>query len=175
VAAVIEATGHIPFTIPELRGRKAHSCLAASLYLDISGFHAGSDATSTKTIKTIPQTIPHRHIQRPISQAIFIFIIIIIFFFFFLVFRDRVSLCSPGCSGTHFVDQAGLELRNPPASVSQVLGLKAWATTPGLSGDSISCQNNNINYHKHGKQREHMYGLLQVGLLLPIILLVLAG
>jgi hypothetical protein len=45
------------------------------------------------------------------------------FFFFFLVFRDRVSLYSPGCTGTHFVDQAGLELRNLPAS--QVLGLKA--------------------------------------------------
>jgi hypothetical protein len=27
--------------------------------------------------------------------------------------------------GTHSVDQAGLELRNPPASASQVLGLKA--------------------------------------------------
>jgi hypothetical protein len=51
------------------------------------------------------------------------------FFFFFLVFRDRVSLYSPGCSGTHSVDQAGLELRNPPASASQVLGLKACATT----------------------------------------------
>ncbi|EDL03845.1 mCG147086 [Mus musculus] len=47
------------------------------------------------------------------------------FFFFFLVFRDRVSLCSPGCPGTHSVDQAGLELRNPPASASRVLGLKA--------------------------------------------------
>jgi hypothetical protein len=45
--------------------------------------------------------------------------------------RDRVSLCSPGCPGTHFVDQAGLELRNPPASASRVLGLKACATTPG--------------------------------------------
>jgi hypothetical protein len=41
-----------------------------------------------------------------------------------LVFRDRVFLCSPGCPGTHFVDQAGLELRNPPASASRVLGLK---------------------------------------------------
>jgi hypothetical protein len=48
-----------------------------------------------------------------------------------VVFRDRVSLCSPGCPGTHFVDQAGLELRNPPASASQVLGLKVCATTPG--------------------------------------------
>jgi hypothetical protein len=53
------------------------------------------------------------------------------FFFFWFVFRDRVSLCSPGCPGAHFVDQAGLELRNPPASASQVLGLKACTTTPG--------------------------------------------
>jgi hypothetical protein len=51
---------------------------------------------------------------------------------FLLVFQDRVSLCSPGCPGTHSVDQAGLELRNPPASASQVVGLKACATTPGL-------------------------------------------
>jgi hypothetical protein len=36
---------------------------------------------------------------------------------------------SPGCPGTHSVDQAGLELRNPPASASRVLGLKACATT----------------------------------------------
>jgi hypothetical protein len=54
------------------------------------------------------------------------------FFFFFLVFQDRVSLCSPGCPRTHSVDQAGLKLRNPPASASQVLGLKACATTARL-------------------------------------------
>jgi hypothetical protein len=46
-----------------------------------------------------------------------------------LLFRDRVSLYSPGCPGTHFVDQTGLELRNQPASASQVLELKACATT----------------------------------------------
>jgi hypothetical protein len=44
-------------------------------------------------------------------------------------FQDRVSLYSPGCPGTHSVDQAGLKLRNPPASASQVLGLKTCATT----------------------------------------------
>jgi hypothetical protein len=43
-----------------------------------------------------------------------------------------VSLCSPGCPGTHSVDQAGLELRNLLASASQVLGLKACATTAWL-------------------------------------------
>jgi hypothetical protein len=46
------------------------------------------------------------------------------------VFRDRVSLCSPGCPGTHFVDHDGLELRNPPASASQVMELKACAPHP---------------------------------------------
>ncbi|EDL05443.1 mCG9803, partial [Mus musculus] len=49
----------------------------------------------------------------------------------FFFFRDRVSLYSPGCPGTHFVDQADLELRNPPASASRVLGVKACAPTPG--------------------------------------------
>jgi hypothetical protein len=49
-----------------------------------------------------------------------------------MVFQDRVSLSSPGCPGTHSVDQAGLELRNLPASASQVLGLKACATTAQL-------------------------------------------
>jgi hypothetical protein len=49
-----------------------------------------------------------------------------------LVFRDRVFLCSPGCPGTSSVDQAGLELRNPPAFASQVLRLKVCATTSWL-------------------------------------------
>ena len=48
-------------------------------------------------------------------------------FFFFL---NRVSLYSPGCPETYSVDQAGLELRNLPASASQVLGIKACATMP---------------------------------------------
>jgi hypothetical protein len=42
-----------------------------------------------------------------------------LFFLFWGVgFGDRVSLYRPGCPGTHSVDQAGLELRNPPASTS---------------------------------------------------------
>jgi hypothetical protein len=48
---------------------------------------------------------------------------------FVLVFQDRVSLGIPGCPATNSVDQASLKLRNPPASASQVLGLKACATT----------------------------------------------
>jgi hypothetical protein len=49
---------------------------------------------------------------------------------FVLVFQDRVSLYIPGSPRTHFVDEAGLELRNLPASASGVLGLKVCATTP---------------------------------------------
>jgi hypothetical protein len=63
----------------------------------------------------------------------FFFLVFFCFVLFcFLVFQDRVSLYSPGCPGTHFVDQAGLELRNPPVSASQVLVLKACATTAQL-------------------------------------------
>ena len=56
----------------------------------------------------------------------------------FVCFRDRVSLCSPGCPGTHSVDQA-ID-RDPPASASRVLGLKACTTTPGYVCIS-KCQN----------------------------------
>ena len=45
-----------------------------------------------------------------------------------LVFRDRVSLGSPGCPGTHSVDQAGL--RDPPASASGMLGLQIYVLIP---------------------------------------------
>jgi hypothetical protein len=56
----------------------------------------------------------------------------VLFCCFVLFFPDRVSLYSPGYPGTHFVDQAGLELRNLLASASRELGLKACATTPTL-------------------------------------------
>ena len=60
--------------------------------------------------------------------------------------RDRFSLHSPGCPGTNFVDQAGLELRNLPASAFQVLGLKTCATTPGSkrASDPIT---DGVNHH----------------------------
>jgi hypothetical protein len=59
------------------------------------------------------------------------------FFFFFFFFRDRVSLYSPSCPGTYFVDQTSLELKNLPVSTSQVLRLKACVTTAWLEiGDS---------------------------------------
>jgi hypothetical protein len=57
-----------------------------------------------------------------------------------LVFRDKVSLCNPDCTGTHSVDQAGLKLRNLPASASQELGLKACATTLSYFMIILNCE-----------------------------------
>jgi hypothetical protein len=43
-----------------------------------------------------------------------------VFVFFVFFFRDRISLCSPGCPGTHFVDLASnSEIRLP-------MPLKCW-------------------------------------------------
>jgi hypothetical protein len=74
----------------------------------------------------------------------FVFWVFVFVCLFVLVARDRVSLYSPGCPGTHFVDQAGLELRNLPASASRVLGLKVCTTTPSsvlnfLSYKTFTC------------------------------------
>jgi hypothetical protein len=57
-----------------------------------------------------------------------LFVCFVLFFVLFC-FQDKVSLCRPVCPGTHYVDQAGLKLKILPVSTSQVLGLKACATT----------------------------------------------
>jgi hypothetical protein len=84
-----------------------------------------------------------------VSRFLFVcFLFFCLFVCLFFVFWDRASLCSPGCPGTHFVDQAGLELRNLPASASRVLGLKACTTTPGM------CQDFYINTQNGCKQEQ---------------------
>jgi hypothetical protein len=58
--------------------------------------------------------------QRDLSSYTFfvcLFVLVLVWFF-----QDRVSLYSPGCPETHFVDQTGLELRNPPASPPECWG-----------------------------------------------------
>jgi hypothetical protein len=72
----------------------------------------------------------NRAISPSIAYLIYLLIKKNFFAFFFFWFFETGFLCvAPGCPGTHSVDQAGLELRNLPASASQVLGLKAYATT----------------------------------------------
>ena len=77
-----------------------------------------------KSLTVIPLPQKHTHSHPPASES-------------FLVFRDRVSLCSPGCPGAQAVDQAGLQLRNPPASDSRVMGLM----TSGYQ-DALPCLRN---------------------------------
>jgi hypothetical protein len=56
-------------------------------------------------------------------------VVVVVVLFCFVLFETGF-LCVTWLSWNS-VDQAGLELRNPPASASRVLGLKACATTPG--------------------------------------------
>ena len=58
------------------------------------------------------------------------FIFLLLFGFGFGFLRQGFSV-QPWLSWSSLEDQAGLELRNSPAFASQVLGLKACATTPG--------------------------------------------
>ncbi|GAB1296971.1 ATP-dependent RNA helicase DDX42 [Apodemus speciosus] len=59
----------------------------------------------------------------------------------------KAAFQSSGCPGTHSVDQAGFELRNPPASASQVLGLQACATT--ACQELVSLQAMQSQYKSH--------------------------
>jgi hypothetical protein len=61
----------------------------------------------------------------------FFFLLFFLFWFGFLVFFETGFLCI-ALAVLDFVDHAGLELRNPPAFASQVLGLKACTTTAQL-------------------------------------------
>ena len=102
----------------------------------------------------IIKKFPHKHMS-VFFVCLFVFVFVFVCLFVCLFFRARVSLYIPGCPGPPFVDQAGLELRNLPASAFQVMGLNVCATMPGpyvslihtiliaLSSDSNLCQDNN--------------------------------
>lgn len=60
----------------------------------------------------------------------------LVLLFHFVLFFETGFLCiAPHCPGTHSVNQASLELRDPATFASQVVELKACSTTavqPGL-------------------------------------------
>ena len=62
-------------------------------------------------------TVSHLPSHLPLLQLLLFFL------------QDSFSLCSSSRPGTHSLDQAGLKFRDLPASASQVLGLKACATS----------------------------------------------
>ena len=92
-----------------------------NIHLSVSAYHVCSYVIG----------LPHSGWYFQVPSIFYVFVCVCLFVCLF-VFWDRVSLCSPGCPGTHFVDQAGFKLRNLPASASQVLGLKACTTTAQL-------------------------------------------
>jgi hypothetical protein len=89
----------------------------------------------------------------------------VLFCFLFFVFRDRVSLCSrPSCPETHSVDQAGLELRNLPASASRKARIKSQGIGRWLLSPFII---NTIGLKRMQAIRSHFLGRL-----LPLLLVV---
>jgi hypothetical protein len=69
--------------------------------------------------------VPKTNAAQPLSEKL-----LLCLFVCFCFFGDKVSRCSSGCPGAHFVDQAGFEFRVPSAfaSASSVLRSKACAT-----------------------------------------------
>jgi hypothetical protein len=112
-----------------------------------------------------PNSGPFRRAASTLFFCWFFFFFVCLFVLF-LFFRDRVSLCSPGCPGTHSVDQAGLELRNLPASASQVLGLKACATMPGLQQALLTTEASPLPRVRDSPE-SHSNSLISSGGLLP--------
>jgi hypothetical protein len=60
--------------------------------------------------------------------------VVLFYFYFWQGIFETGFLCVALAVLEDSVDQASLELRNPPASASQVLGLKACATTAQQHG-----------------------------------------
>ena len=75
-------------------------------------------------------------------------------------FQDRVSLYSAGCPGTHSVDQAGIEIRNPPASASQYSGITGvhhhrLANSDLSNADRIHHFSCSVNYNRFDCEAGH--------------------
>jgi hypothetical protein len=51
------------------------------------------------------------------SFSVFVFVVVVVVLFCF----ETVSLCSPCCPGTHYVEQTGLKLRDLPAEICRFL------------------------------------------------------
>ena len=75
-----------------------------------------------------------------LSFSLSLFLSFFLSFFPSFFFFDRVSLYSLDCPGNYFVvcRPGWPQLRNPPASASQVLGLKACASTARQGGIFLS-------------------------------------
>ena len=70
-------------------------------------------------------------------------------------FQGRVSPCSPGCLGTHSVDQAAFELKEihlplpPEASATTTRQYHQLLITSSVNGKRIMAQNRELFLHSH--------------------------
>ena len=64
---------------------------------------------ASKVIVPWDLSLPGREICLVEYNVLLLLLVVVVVLFLF-IFQDRVFLCSPGCLGTHSVDQAGLEL-----------------------------------------------------------------
>ena len=115
-------------------------CLTVYVYQCTHGFTCflhevtRKNTASTLKLETDISSNTHLFLNRH-KSALFslpVNLLSLAFCFCCCCFGDKVSLYSPGYPGIHSVDQAGVELRNLPASASRVLGLKACTTTARL-------------------------------------------
>jgi hypothetical protein len=98
------------------------------LYGDFSATEAGkSIALNHKQTKMLKDTFFVFCIPAFVLCCVMLFCFVLFCFVWY-----KVSPYSPGCPGSCYVVEADLEFRDPPASTSCVLGLKACATTPGI-------------------------------------------
>jgi hypothetical protein len=97
----------------------------------------------------------HTHLLLTYYALQFCFCFLFCFGFWFFK-TGFLCIASPGCPGTHSIHQAGLKLRDPPASASQVLGLKACATTPSSILYFIVCVCVCVCVTEREKERERI-------------------
>jgi hypothetical protein len=74
--------------------------------------------------------------------------------FAFCFSRQGFSVC-PSCPGTHSVDQAGLKLKDSPASASQVLRLNEYSIIPKNIENIPICSHPGSSMQIHISQTLH--------------------
>jgi hypothetical protein len=78
------------------------------------------------------------------------------------VYQDRVSLCSPALWGIHSIEQAGFKFRDPPASATQMPGLKACADAATATTAATTWIAFSFLCRTRSQPRE-WHGLIEVG------------
>jgi hypothetical protein len=85
-------------------------CFCGSSVKNVATFCPWLKSLPEAKVKRLRLIALTKEVSKKLSGDFVLWLSLFLLFFCFC-FWDRVSLCSPGCPGTHFVDQAGLELK----------------------------------------------------------------